>query len=339
MLTTTATTPEVIDNLTSGVYPAFAMLAGMQLDLFTPLGDGPMSADQLADAIGVGSAKLKPLLYSLVTANLLTVDGEVFSNTPEADHFLVQGRPNYIGQRHGIMAQRWATILKTGESVRAGTAQGKIDFPTISRDAVESSSRIHHQATLAAGRDLVARYDLSRCHQLLEIGGRTGGLTFAVLDAHPQMRGTVVDLPATTPITQQYVEEAGLAGRVRVVAADVVEDRLEGSFDVAVMKSLIQVLNRDQVRRALRNVGQVIVPGGAIYILGSVLDDSRLSPPEAVASSLNFLNIYDGGQAYTEGEYRDWLTEAGFVGFERVVVPDGTSIITARKPNRANMIQ
>ena len=130
-----------------------------------------------------------------------------------------------------------------------------------------------------------------------------------------------------------------MAGRVQVVAGDVVEDRLGGSFDVAVMKSLIQVLNRDRARRALRNVGQVIVPGGAIYILGSVLDDSRLSPPEAVASSLNFLNIYDGGQAYTEGEYRDWLTEAGFVGFERVVVPDGTSIITARKPNRANMIQ
>jgi hypothetical protein len=29
-----------------------------------------------------------------------------------------------------------------------------------------------------------------------------------------------------------------------------------------------------------------------------------------VASSLNFLNIYDVGQSYTEGEYRDWLTEA-----------------------------
>jgi len=339
MLTATATTPEVIDNLTSGVYPAFAMLAGMQLDLFTPLGDGPMSAQQLADALGVGPAKLKPLLYALVTANLLTVNGDIFSNTPEASHFLVRGRPSYLGQRHETLAQRWATILKTAGSVRAGTAQGKIDFPTISREAVESSSRIHHQATIASGRDLVARYDLSGHRQLLDVGGRTGGLTFAVLEAHPHIRGTVVDLPATTPITQQYAEEAGLAGRVRVVAADVVEDRLEGSFDVAVMKSLIQVLNPDQARRALRNVGQVIVPGGAIYILGSVLDDSRLSPPEAVASNLNFLNVYDGGQSYTEGEYRGWLTEAGFEDIERVVIPDGTSIITARKPKPANMIQ
>ncbi len=35
---------ETIDKLASAVYPSFAMLAGMQLDLFTPLKDGPMSA-------------------------------------------------------------------------------------------------------------------------------------------------------------------------------------------------------------------------------------------------------------------------------------------------------
>ena len=76
---------------------------------------------------------------------------------------------------------------------------------------------------------------------------------------------------------------------------------------------------------------RVTEPGGEIFILGSILDDSRLSPPEAVASNLNFLNIYDGGQAYTEREYRDWLSEAGFEGFERVLLPNGTSMVWAQK--------
>ena len=51
-----------------------------------------------------------------------------------------------------------------------------------------------------------------------------------------------------------------------------------------------------------------------------------------MASSLNFLNIYDGGQSFTEGEYRQWLDEAGFEDTERVVLPNGNSIITAKKP-------
>jgi hypothetical protein len=66
--------------------------------------------------------------------------------------------------------------------------------------------------------------------------------------------------------------------------------------------------------------------------LGQIIDDSRIAPPETVVSNLYFLNIYDGGQAYTEQEYRDWLTEAGFEGFERVTLPSGGGIIRARKP-------
>jgi hypothetical protein len=44
------------------------MLAGMQLDVFTPLAGDPLRAEQVAQAIGVGVVKLKPLLYALVVA-------------------------------------------------------------------------------------------------------------------------------------------------------------------------------------------------------------------------------------------------------------------------------
>ena len=333
MSTTMTVAPETINCIADGAYPALAMLAGMQLNLFTPLEHGPMPGEEIARVIGVGSAKLKPLLYALVAANLLTVDGDWFANTTESAQFLVEGKSDYVGHRHNGMASRWETILHTAQSIRAGTAKSKVDFSTISREEVESSSRTRHQEAVAAGVDLVARYDFSRHHDLLEVGGRTGGLTFAVLEAQPHIQGTIVDLPATTPVTERYVEEAGLTGQVRVVAADVVEGVLEGSYDAVIMKSFIQVLNPEQVRRALANVHRVTEPGGTVYILGAVLDDSRLSPPEAVASSLNFLNVYDGGQSYTEGEYRDWLTEAGFVDVERVVTSSGTSIVTARKPS------
>jgi DNA-binding IclR family transcriptional regulator len=64
------------------------MLAGMQLDVFTRLKAGPMTAEQIAAAIGVGSSRLRLLLYVLVTAGLLTEQDGRFSNTPEANHFV-----------------------------------------------------------------------------------------------------------------------------------------------------------------------------------------------------------------------------------------------------------
>ena len=79
--------PETIDRLDITAQTAFAMLAGMQLDVFTPLGNGPKTGEEIAETIGVNAAYLERLLYALVAAELLTVDGQDFANTPEAEHF------------------------------------------------------------------------------------------------------------------------------------------------------------------------------------------------------------------------------------------------------------
>ena len=57
MSTQPRTNPKTIETLADAVYPSFAMLAGMELDLFTPLKDGPLSADQIARAAGTDRAK------------------------------------------------------------------------------------------------------------------------------------------------------------------------------------------------------------------------------------------------------------------------------------------
>ena len=331
-MTTPPPRPETIDRLGNAVYPSFAMLAGMQLGLFTPLGKGPMTAEQIAKALDVRANTLIPLLYALVTAELLTVDGDHFANSPEADHFLVRGKPAYIGARHENLSIRWTTTLKTAESIATGFPQAKIDYAGMSASELESHYRGFYLATIAAVRALLERYDFSAYRTLLDVGGGTGGLSIAATEACPQLKATVLDLPTVTPFTQRFVEEAGAAGRVQVMAADVVSGPLTGSFDAAVLANLIQVLPRGQARSALRNVGQVVKPGGDIFILGFVLDESSLSPPEAIGFNLLALNIFDEGQAYTEQEHRDWLSEAGFEGFERLVLPDGRSILKARKP-------
>ena len=75
-MTNSTPIPETINKLETAVHPAFAMLEGMQLDLFTPLKDGPMTAEQIASSLGINSEMLGRLLYALVIAELLTVEGK-----------------------------------------------------------------------------------------------------------------------------------------------------------------------------------------------------------------------------------------------------------------------
>lgn len=64
-----------------------------------------------------------------------------------------------------------------------------------------------------------------------------------------------------------------------------------GRYDVAVLRALLQVMPPAHAQKVLQHLAQVMEPGSAIYIVGSVLDDTRLAPPAAVAFSLVFLNV------------------------------------------------
>ena len=324
--------PDTIWRLRTALYPSFALLAAIQLDLFMPLSDGPGTVEQVAEALGVDSDKLRPLMYILVESELLAVEGERFSNSPEANHYLVKGNSSYVGAGYEAFSGQWDAVWKTAESIRTGSAQAKLDYTGMSEEELESHYHSFHLATLTTGRRLLAEYDFSSSRRLIDVAGGTGGVAIAIAQACPHLRATVVDLPRVTPITQRLVSDAGVADRVEVVAADVVNGTLEGSFDVAVMSAFIPVISRDDAQRALKNVSQVMEPGGTIYIndIGT-LDESRLSPPETVRQNLWFINVFDEGQARTEQERREWLAGAGFGGIERVTFPDEYSIMVARK--------
>ena len=326
--------PRTIEKLAGDVASSFAMLAGMKLDIFTPLKDGPLSADELARIAGVDSDKTAPLLQALVAVGLLTVDGGRFANTPEAAHFLVGGRPTYLGMRHHAYQRRWLSMLQVAESIRTGTPQGRVDYASMDENERDSFYRGVHSETLAAGRELAARQDFSRYHRLVDIGGGSGGLAIAMAEAWPHLSITIADRPATALVAERYVEEAGVADRVRVVTADAVKGPLTGSYDVATIRGVFPVLTPDLVQRLLRNVGRALDSGGAVYVIGWVLDDSRHSPIEYATFNLNFVNAYDRAQLYTEDEIRSWLVSAGFQDIERERSAGvyGADFMVARKP-------
>ena len=324
---------DMINQLRYGAYSSFAMLAGMQLDVFTPLQYGPLSVDEIADATDVHIRKLRPLLYALVVAELLTVEDDLFSNTLESDHYLVRGKLSYIGGAHKLISSLYDGTLKTAESIRTGTPQANFDFFSKGNDEMFTFLRGIHADSVNVARSLLEHYDFSQYRRLLDVGGGSGGLAIALVESNPQLKATVIDLPLVTPFTQQFIDEADLTDRIGVMTADVVNGTLSGSFDLAVASKFTHCLSPDDVSASLNNIATILEPGGVIHLFTHVLDNSRLSPKEAVSRNLMLLNRYDGGEAYTEHEYHDWLMEVGFQDFERIALPNSpNSIVTARKP-------
>src|SRR5262245_24180366 len=109
--------PRTIEALAQAPYASFVLPAGMELDSFTAMQDGPVDAARIATAAGTDPAKTVHLLHALVAIGMMRFDGAQFSNVPEADIYLVRGKPGYIGMRHHANRRRWESMLRVAETI------------------------------------------------------------------------------------------------------------------------------------------------------------------------------------------------------------------------------
>jgi hypothetical protein len=316
-----------------GVYPSFAMLAGMQLDLFTALNSKALMAKSLADSLGVLEDRITPLLYSLVAAGLLKMEDGFFSNTEEADEFLVRGGPNYMGSMSGFYSKLWNAALNTAESIRTGKPKLKIDWQGLPEEELLTLFKSQFHSSLRSGKEIADKLDFSEFRRLLDAGGGTGGVCIGICNKYPHIQATVADFPKVVQVTQRFIEEAGMSSRIAVSQTDLCTAQPEGQYDVAILRAFLQTISKEQARTVLKNIGLSMAPGGQIYIIGSILENSCLSPPSSLGMGLVFLNFYDDGRAYTEKEHEEMLTAAGFTDIvpEHEALSDGMGIISARR--------
>jgi hypothetical protein len=164
----------------------------------------------------------------------------------------------------------------------------------------------------------------------VDVGGASGGLAVSLTKKYPDLRLTVTDLSSVTPVVRTLLKEQEAIG-IEVMNWDVLEGPCGRSFDVAVLRALVQVLSPEEAAQALNNIGKSVRPGGAIYILGHIMDNEKVSPPEEVVWYLLNLNWEEQAGFYTESNYREMLLNAGFKGSQRDILPNGDHVIFARK--------
>ena len=322
---------DLIDNCTQAVFTPMALRAALQLDVFTPLSNGPMTAKALSNALGVDVRRLEMLLYQLVVGKFLDIEDGRFANTKVSDHYLVRGLPSYIGGIHELWTTQWNALLQTAESILTNVPQAKIDFANMSEEELGGFLRGMHGNNLSAGRELARMDEFAGFQRIVDVGGGSGGLAIALCEGHPHLLATVIDLPAVVPITQKFVAELGLEKRIEVKIANVLEGPPPGDYDAAIARSFFQVLSEDQFKQAAQNIAVALPTGGLFYVIGNICDDTRLSPERTVAFNTVFINLYEDGQVYTESQYRDWLSSAGFVDISREPFMLGASLMIARK--------
>jgi hypothetical protein len=326
---TSQATPAALLELAGGYWKICALHAGVVLDVFTPLADGPLTAAELAPRLGCDARALGMLLRALAAMELLASSGEGYVLAGEAREFLDARSPRYIGyavRHHHRLMPAWTRLpeaIRSGRSLREHMA-GDAD-PGDREDFLMGMYNI----ALSIAPGLAKSLDLSGRRRLLDLGGGPGTYAVHFCLANPAMTATVFDLPGSREFAASVSGRFGVADRVEFVAGDYLNDPVPGGYDVAWLSQILHAEDPEGCRTILGKAAGALSPGGLLFVHEFMLDDAAAGPEFAALFSLNMLLGTDRGQSYPEGQIREMMEAAGLRDVRRLdfTGPNGSRVL------------
>lgn len=333
--------PGVVLELLSAFRRSKIMFTGVSLGVFDALQDGPLSAAQLGERLGCDVCAIERLLNALVGAELLASHGEAFANTPAAARYLTSGSPQrmtgYIHYSNRVMWPMWGNLE---DAIREGTHRWQQTYgwsgPIFSSffktdEAMREFLMGMHGFGMLTSPAIVGAIDLSRFHQLVDLGGATGHLAIAACRRYRSLRAMVVDLPAVVPLATQITTATEVSDRIEVVAGDFFADPLPAG-DLYSLGRILHDWSEDKIRVLLGKIFAALPPGGGLVIGEKILRDAKDGPPWAQLQDINMLIVTEGRER-TLAEYETLLIEAGFGDVVACRTQTPLDIILAIKPS------
>ena len=326
-------TPESLLAMGRGFMESRILLTGAELDLFTMLAPAPLLAQDLAERTGFHLRPLTVLLDALTAMGLLIKKDARYQTEPSVAPFLSSDAPGSVLPMvlHGAGLWKTWSQLTTIVSEAVGPERPAAAF----RSQDDLKAFIGAMAAVGApmARSIAAAADPGRAKYLLDVGGATGTYTLAFLEANPDLKATIFDLPPVIEMARERLVQTGVMDRITLVAGNFYEDDLPAGHDLALLSAIIHQNSIEQNLALYCKVFAALDPGGRIIIRDHVMDPERTGPPAGAIFAVNMLVNTTGGGTYTFDEIKTGLTEAGF---ERVsLINKGgrmDSLVEAYKP-------
>jgi ubiquinone/menaquinone biosynthesis C-methylase UbiE len=311
------------------------LVAGIRLDVFTHIAGGKRTAKEIAGAADASLRGMTNLLDALVGIGYLRKSGIRYGVQPVAATFLVRGKPGYMGPAAHVATLNWEAWNYLTEAVKTGQPYRAINVTEAGREFFPKLVAAIFPNSFAASRAAVTSLpekDRRRIERIVDVAAGSGAWSLAFAQAIPRARVTVVDYPEVTPITRQFAEKFGVAGRYDYLEGDLrALDFGREQYDLAILGHIIHSEGERRGRDLIRKCSEALRPGGLLLIADYVPNDSRTEPAIPLMFGLNMLLHTEEGNVYTMREYRAWLKDAGFRKVTTIAAPAPSPLILARK--------
>jgi predicted O-methyltransferase YrrM len=288
--------------------------------VFDRLAHGPRDEGQFRVELGLAERPARVLFTALRAMGLLRNDesGQLELTTLSREH-LVTGAPFQVGDYIGLAADS-PGVKEIVERLRTNQPAGaSVGAAFIFRKGIDSAMERESSArrlTLAlAGRaknvapHLARVVPLDKASTLLDVGGGTGIYSIACLQRYTRLRAIVWDRPEVLKVAREFAERYGVAERLECRPGDMFTDVVPAA-DAMLLSNVLHDWDVPQCRQLLRRCAAALPAGGRLLIHDVFLNDALDGPLPIALYSAALFSLTEG-RAYSAGEYRGWLREAG----------------------------
>jgi ubiquinone/menaquinone biosynthesis C-methylase UbiE len=308
-----------------GYQKTAAIKAAVDLDLFTIIGLGADTVDELAATTKSAPRGLRILCDYLTVHGFLEKSGDRYVPTASSRTFLDRRSPAYMGTIVDFHAAREMVSLFLDDPVSYVRNGGSVGLGSIAPDHsvwtkfAEAMTPVMRPVAEALARQIAAWPTPPR--KVLDIAAGHGTYGISVAKAVPAAELVALDWPGVLAIARRNAEQAGVADRFRALAGNAFEVELGAGYDLVLLPNFLHHFDRDTCVGLLEKIRRSLAPGGKTLAIEFVPNEDRVSPPFQAGFAFYMLGSTPSGDAFTATDFSAMARKAGYAGARVTPMP------------------
>jgi SAM-dependent methyltransferase len=321
-------TTEDILELLDGYIVSAALGTAMELGVFWLLADKPLSASGVAESLSIPLNRCHTWLQLLCRLGLLEEGIEGYVPSLLARETILNAQSRHFWAFHAredrvrslSVRDLALNIRKPIPAWEAVNLTPPDEYRQIREDARYAADFTHmlYEIHIPLAEEVANLLDLRGVKRLMDLGGGSGVVSFALLRKQHELTSVVVDVETVCHTGREIAAEKGLAKRITYLAADFLQDDLPSGFDMVLLcgvGSFSGIL--------FRKIHDVLNINGHLVVVDKFAPTKTDPPPSRLSGAfLSSLDYPEQSINFTTVEMvQARLQEAGLRDFSTTSVP------------------